>query len=368
MARLCRRPHRPRHGRVSIDEYRRAPCLLERAPRHCTCVRTLPLFAIAALGLAGACSSPPEKLVVVQGYGSSGSSGSSSGGSSSGGSSGSGTSSSSSGSSSGGSSGGASGDGGTAAASGVPCDVATMLAANCTGCHSDPPAPGALAGLVTYADLMATSHEDATKNEAQLSLSRMQSSSSPMPPGGAPPAADVTTLQNWITAGYPMGSCGTSADGGAGSGSGGSSGSSGGGPSGVFANAPPFASQTGPSTHNAGKDCMSCHGGGGGDAPGFAFGGTLYDGSGNAVSGAEIRLVDATGAATSVYSGPSGTFYKGGSSFAGPAHIGVRDATSTQEMLTALQSGSQPPASTGGACSACHCTSTGCTMPEVHLP
>jgi hypothetical protein len=86
------------------------------------------------------------------------------------------------------------------------------------------------------------------------------------------------------------------------------------------------------------------------------------------VSGAEVRIVDASGAPTSVYTGPSGTFYNPGSSFAGPAHIGVRNAASQQEMLTALQSTTQAPASTGGACGACHCTGTGCTIAGIHLP
>jgi hypothetical protein len=79
-------------------------------------------------------------------------------------------------------------------------------------------------------------------------------------------------------------------------------------------------------------------------------------------------MVDASGTPTSVYSGPSGTFYKSGSGFAGPAHIGVRNATSEQDMLIALQSGAQAPASTGGACSACHCTGSGCTVAPIHLP
>jgi hypothetical protein len=216
---------------------------------------------------------------------------------------------------------------------------------------------------VTYADLTAPSHLTPSENEAQLSLSLMQGNSPSMPPGGTAAAADIATLQAWISAGLPMGSCATSNDGGT-SGEGGSPPPA----SNVFANAPPFASQTGRSTHNAGKDCMGCHGNGNGDAPQFEFGGTLYDGSGNAVPGAEVRLVDSSGNGTSVYSGPTGTFYKEGSGFAGPAHIGVRSATSTQSMLTALQSASQPPASTGGACSACHCTGTGCTMAPVHLP
>jgi hypothetical protein len=186
-----------------------------------------------------------------------------------------------------------------------------------------------------------------------------------MPPSGVPPAADVTTLQNWINAGYPMGTCAT---GGGDGGSGGADGGSSPAPPNVFANAPPFASQTGNNTHNAGKDCMQCHAGGGGEAPQFAFGGTLYDGSGNSVSGAEVRLLDANGNGTSVYTGPAGTFYSRGFGFTGPAYVGVRDASNTQEMLVALQSGSQPPASTGGACGACHCSGTGCTVAPIHLP
>lgn len=229
-----------------------------------------------------------------------------------------------------------------------------MLAANCTGCHSDPPATGALAGLVTYSDLKATAHEDPTKNEAQLSVSRMQNSSSPMPPGSLLPASDVTTLQNWINAGYPMGSCAT----------GGSSGGDGGSsppPMSVFTGQPPFSSQTGPGSHNAGRDCMQCHAGGGGDAPQFSFGGTLYDGSGNPVVGAEVRLVDANGNGTSVYTGPSGTFYGRGSGFAAPAHVGARNASNTADMLVALQSN-------GGGCSSCHCSGSGCSTTPIHLP
>jgi hypothetical protein len=49
----------------------------------------------------------------------------------------------------------------------------------------------------------------------------MKSAASPMPPGGAPPAADVATLEAWVAAGAPAGSCG----GGGGDGGGGGGGS-----------------------------------------------------------------------------------------------------------------------------------------------
>ena len=254
------------------------------------------------------------------------------------------------------SSGGSTGAAGAPAASGLPCDVATYLAAKCASCHGNPPLPSALAGLVTYADLKATSKEDPTKNEAELSVARMKNAASPMPPGAPPPATDVAILEDWIAAGYPMGSCGngngTAADGG----------SSVPPPPSVFEGAPAFQAQTGPRAHNAGKDCMSCHRTGGGEAPRFSFGGTLYDQSGNPVAGAEVRLVDANGKAASVYTGTNGTFYGEGSGFAAPAQVGVRNASSAKDMVSALQ------ASNGGGCSSCHCTGGTCSVPPIHLP
>lgn len=245
----------------------------------------------------------------------------------------------------------------TGTSPGVPCDVAMMLAQLCTGCHSDPPIPGALAGLVTLADLQATSKEDPTKNEAELSVARMTNAAAPMPPGALPAAASVAILQNWISAGYPSGSCGGSADGG-----------DAGGivvtppPSIVFQGAPAFVARNGPNAHNAGRDCMSCHRNAGGDAPQFSFGGTLYDANGSALGGAEVRIVDTNGKASSVYTATNGTFYQNGSGFAAPAHIGVRNATASAEMFTPLQ------AANGGACSSCHCTGASCAIGLIHLP
>ena len=119
--------------------------------------------------------------------------------------------------------------------------------------------------------------------------------------------------------------------------------------------------------HNAGQDCMSsCHN------HGFTFAGTVFNASGVGVGGAEVRLVDATGKVISVYTDNSGGSAQGNfytsQSFVGPAHVGVRNATNTQGMLEAIQSTAQSPASTGGACNACHCTGTGCTIAPIHLP
>ena len=100
----------------------------------------------------------------------------------------------------------------------------------------------------------------------------------------------------------------------------------------------------------------------------FTFAGTVYDGSGNVVAGAEVRLVDANGNATSVYTDSAGNFHKGGAGFTAPAHVGVRNASATQNMFEALQSSQQGPAINGGACNACHCTGGTCTIAPIHLP
>ena len=258
--------------------------------------------------------------------------------------------------------------GSDAGAAGVPCDLATMLATNCNACHGDPPIPGALAGLVTYADLMASSQEMPSENEAQLSLSRMKNTSLPMPPGGTLPAAEVATLQNWINAGYPMGSCGTAgvSDAGQDAAVGATGPATPIAASSVFANAAPFVAGAGVSGHhNAGQDCnQGCHN------HGFTIAGTLFDSAGAGIGGAEVRLVDSTGKVISVYTatgGSQGNFYSK-TSFVGPAHIGVRNATGTQTMITAIQTTAQAPASTGGACNACHCSGGGCTIAAIHLP
>ncbi len=317
-------------------------------------MKTLLVLAcsVVVAGALGACSAaaPPDPLLQWDNSGSSnGSSGSGSGATSSGGSSGgSGSSSSSSGSSSSGS-GSSSGSSGSSsgAATGVPCDVATVFANHCTTCHSNPPQNGSLSSLITYADLMATSMEDPTKNEAQLSLSRMQNAQSPMPPANvndpATPAM-ITTLQNWINAGYPMGSC---ADGGA--------------PmsGGVFQGQPPYQTHSGgQGSHNAGMDCLSCHNGQG-DPDQMTFGGTVYDANNNPLPGVEVRLVDANNNGISVYSDASGNFHSWGTAFAAPGHVGARNAQNTSNMAATISY---------GGCNSCHCSGNGCSTKPIHLP
>jgi hypothetical protein len=222
--------------------------------------------------------------------------------------------------------------------------VQALFAAKCTSCHSDPPVNGSLSGLVTLADLLATSKEDPSKNEAQLSLLRMQSASSPMPPssvGNPPTAAEIATLQTWITANYTSASC---VDGGA--------------PppppaTDAFTGAPAYVMKIAGGTHNAGRNCMGgCHN------HGFTFAGTVTNASGSGVGGVEVRLVDAKGKAISVYSGSDGNFHSS-TAWTAPAKVGVRSASAKNVMVTALTAAN-------GGCNGCH--ASGGTQSKIHIP
>ena len=230
----------------------------------------------------------------------------------------------------------------TVAGAGLPCNISTFLAAKCTGCHADPPVNGSLSGLVTITDLLATAKEDSSKNEAQLSLSRMMNAASPMPPASvANPAtaAEITAFQAWIAGNY-QGSCDAGAPPPP--------------PVDAFTGAGAFVAQTAGSTHNAGKNCMGgCHN------HGFTFAGTLTDGAGNPVAGAEVRLLDANGQGILVHTGANGNFHSS-TPWTAPAHVGARTAANKVVMVTPLS------APANGGCNGCH--ATGGTVVPIHVP
>ena len=124
---------------------------------------------------------------------------------------------------------GGAGTGGNAG-SGLPCDVQVLLINRCDSCHGAILAAGAPRSLVSYADLIKPDPANTSMSEAQVALERMQSTTSPMPPGPASlaTAAEIAALQNWINSGYVPGSCGAGGAGGTTqAGSGGSSGAGG---------------------------------------------------------------------------------------------------------------------------------------------
>lgn len=93
------------------------------------------------------------------------------------------------------------GPAGTGGNTGLPCDVQAVLENRCIACHDGQ----AQVALVDYESLVAPSKAAPAKTLAQLSLERMKSTTSPMPPAPAePPNADeIAIFEEWVTAGTP---------------------------------------------------------------------------------------------------------------------------------------------------------------------
>lgn len=92
---------------------------------------------------------------------------------------------------------------------GLPCDVANVLAAQCTSCHASPPIGGAPMSLLSYADLSAASRTMPGLTNVELSIMRMSATTLRMPPAPSPAAsaADIAVLQAWVDGGMRMGTC-----------------------------------------------------------------------------------------------------------------------------------------------------------------
>jgi len=128
--------------------------------------------------------------------------------------------------------------------------------------------------------------------------------------------------------------------------------------------------------HNQGSSCLQssdCHAPGG-DGKALLLGGTLYEDyySMTAVkAGVEVRIRDFAGHAISVYTDATGNFFVRQADANGlgfPAVVGVRDATSTRDMITTLSSPSM------GSCSEAPChvkgekPSPGVSYYPLHIP
>lgn len=88
------------------------------------------------------------------------------------------------------------------AVTGIPCEVARVLAKDCTSCHASTPTGGAPNPMTSYADLMAPAPSEPSTTVAQLSITRMKDATNPMPPDGAS-ADDLAVLEAWYAAGTP---------------------------------------------------------------------------------------------------------------------------------------------------------------------
>jgi mono/diheme cytochrome c family protein len=200
--------------------------------------------------------------------------------------------------------------------SGLPCDVVDVLKAHCISCHSSPPVSNAPMALLTYADLTAKSAADPASTLAERSVARMQSASSPMPPGAGVTVspAEIAAFTAWIQAGYPMGDCaapdaGPPDDAGM--------------PPVTTFNDPPvcssnltwlFGDSLGEFMH-PGRACDACHAMKGGKAPILSIAGTVFptghepdDCVSSAVGASTIEITDKNGVVTSLKPNLSGNF------------------------------------------------------------
>lgn len=219
----------------------------------------------------------------------------------------------------------------------VPCDVDTVLRTNCTSCHGSPPAAAPIP-LVSRQDLIATSTTDPTKKVIERAVLRMQGTPTPMPPGPAvtASAADIATLQGWIAAGEPAGSCT------------------------VTGTATCQSGQTwtrggGTSLMNPGMACIYCHSSSG-DGPIFQIAGTVYpslheadkclSSVGTSVS---VVITDAAGTTVTLPVNSSGNFSYGGSS-----KIAKLKLPYSAKVVSGSKTRAMSSTQTSGDCNGCH--------------
>lgn len=227
--------------------------------------------------------------------------------------------------------GGAGTDPTTTVVSDLPCDVATMLTTRCWSCHSDRPLEGA-PPLTTVAAFQAPSITDSSQTTGALALSRMQSTTSPMPPlpGSPATAGEIATFSAWIAAGMPAGSgC-----------------------------APVCTSNTtwtGGNREsplmNPGAACIACHASGG-DGPQFSIAGTLYPtvhepdlcNGADGANGATVVITGADGRRLTLTPNAAGNFY-------------AQTAVALPYQAKVIYMGREramTDAQTSGDCNACH--------------
>ena len=226
---------------------------------------------------------------------------------------------------------------GGATASGLPCDVAQVLVA-CSGCHAgDRPSGGVR--TVSRADLLAPSPDHPAQSVAERCVERMRSTTDPMPPSGALSDTAIQTVEGWVQAGMPEGSC----DG------------AGGGAIELTCTSNQhwvLGNEESPDM-NPGQACISCHASGlEEEGPLFAFGGTVFPGLhdeddcyGSTPAGSTVVVTDAVGRVFEVPVRPLGNFYQEATTISFPIRAEVRRGDQVLAM--------KDPVGTGD-CNTCH--------------
>jgi hypothetical protein len=210
------------------------------------------------------------------------------------------------------------GDAGVQTPRGMPCDVAAVVAANCMECHGAVPSGGAVNRLLTYEDFAAKPSDPSFGSVAELALSRMKSSSRPMPPSGNVDRDSLSVLEGWVSQGLPRGSCaGTDHDAGTNPPPGDDDDDN--------TNPPPTSQCTNGMVVDAGnpgelmrpgETCITCHNAN--EGPLFEVGGTIYPtlhepddcaGTTGSTTGTKVLIIDGTGFVHSLDPNASGNFF-----------------------------------------------------------
>jgi hypothetical protein len=175
----------------------------------------------------------------------------------------------------------------------------------------------------------------------------MMNTTSPMPPIELPAttSTEIASLQNWISAGYPMTGCSTGTDAGI-------------GPD-PFSVAPTCTSNkmwsggtNGSANMQPGVACINCHASSGGEAPKFTIAGTVYPtahepdqcNGANGTDGAQVIITDAKGVTIPLTPNAVGNFYYTGT-VATPFRAKVTYMGRERDMAAAQ---------TSGDCNSCH--------------
>ena len=87
---------------------------------------------------------------------------------------------------------------------GLPCDVAKVLADNCTSCHGTKLEGDAQTRLLSREDLLAKLEGQVV---AKLALSRMKDTDAPMPPDSSTTDDQIAIFEQWVADGMPAGTC-----------------------------------------------------------------------------------------------------------------------------------------------------------------
>lgn len=242
----------------------------------------------------------------------------------------------------------------TTGLTGLPCDVEAVLQNNCTVCHGPTATDaGGPPPLIGYDDMKAMATADPTKTRAELSVQYMTDHTMPKPPAEPVDPDEITTIANWIDAGYPENSTactGVDDDGGTVPQDGGipdsgvDAGADGGCPNGQW-----DGGDQGSLDMHPGEACIACHTVKRG--PKFRFAGTVFPAAGEAndCNGEQlpvtVTITDKRGKTATATTNNVGNFGINPNNLQAPYTVKLTQGANTRAMTGTI---------TAGDCNGCH--------------